>query len=182
MLASLLAALVLSGAAVRVAAAAESVDSLNPLFQALPAAKFVPVDWERLKAPDQPLSRVRGVFLGRSDQGAWLGSVIHLSSPGYGGPIEILAAFDPAGSILRVIVFRHQETDCHVKGMTNGTFLQQFVGVSLVDQLKLLVGLARQQSGDIQAMTGGTITSRAVTEAVAEARVVFYRLWGPRLR
>lgn len=159
-------------------AGAESVDSLNPLFQTLATASFIPVAWERLRTPDQPLSRTRGVFLGRSAGGDWAGAVVHLSTPGYGGPIDLLVAFDTDGEIIKVNVFRHTETDCHVLGMTKGKFLDQFIGVSLLDQLRLLVGLIPRRRGDIQAMTDGTITSRAVSEAVAEARIVFHGLWG----
>lgn len=162
-------------------AGAESVDSLNPLYQTLAADRFVPVSWERLRTPEQPLSRTRGVFLGRDSAGVWSGAVIHLSTPGYGGPIDLLVAFTPDGAITRVNVFRHTETDCHVTGMTKGSFLDQFRGVSLREQIRLLVGVTSRVKGDIQAMTNGTITSRAVTEAVAEARVVFYGLWGKTL-
>lgn len=161
------------GAAVQ----AESVNALNPLFETLPAAQFREVkDWEKANDPEFPFSRTKGVFIGESDQGEISGAVVHLSSPGYGGPIGMLVAFDPAGRIIKVNVFRHRETECHIRAMTQGTFLDQFNGVTLWDKLRMMVGLKPAGQGDIQAMTGGTITSRAVTEGVAEARQVFYKL------
>lgn len=157
---------------------AEKVNDLNPLFQTLTAARFVEVqNWERIKEPDLPLSRVKEIFKGESKQGKWLGTVLHLVTPGYDGPIDIMIAFNPEGVISKVNVFRHSETPCHVIGMTKGKFLDQFNGITLVEKLRLLVGLKPVNRGDIQAMTSGTVTSRAVAEAVTEARKAFYKLY-----
>ncbi|HEX3045665.1 MAG TPA: FMN-binding protein [Bacillota bacterium] len=159
-------------------AARESVNALNPIFQALPAVRFVEVqNWERIRTPELPLSRVKGVFQGESEQGQWLGTVIHLMTPGYDGPIDLMVALNPEGVILKVNVFRHTETPCHVTGMTKGNWLDQFQGITLVDKLRMLIGLKPSAQGDVQAMTSGTVTSRAVTEAVAEARQAFYKLY-----
>jgi electron transport complex protein RnfG len=158
--------------------ARESVNSLNPIFQALPADRFVEVqNWERIRQPELPLSRVKGVFKGESEKGLWLGTAIHLVTPGYDGPIDLMVALNPEGVIIKVNVFRHTETPCHVTGMTKGNFLNQFHGITLGEKLRMLVGLKPSVQGEVQAMTSGTVTSRAVTEAVAEARQAFYKLY-----
>lgn len=157
---------------------AEPADSLNPLYKALPAAHISEVtDWEKIKTSELPFSRTQGVFKGESETGQWVGTVVHLISPGYGGPIGLLVAFDTEGKILRVDVFQHNETDCHILPMKNGNFLEQYKGISFLEKLTLMIGLAPTKRGEVQAMTGGTITSRAVTEAVVEARKVIYSLY-----
>ncbi len=155
--------------------ALESVDDLNPLYQALPARRFEPVaGWEQVRTPELPLSRVTGMFVGRAADGGLVGTVAHLVTTGYGGPIGLLVAFDPAGTVQRVLILRHDETQCHVPGLTSGAMLAQFVGVRLLQKLRLLVGLKSDEPGDIEAMSGGTVSSRAITDAVAEARIAFY--------
>lgn len=155
--------------------AAESVADLNPIYQALPARRFEAVSgWEQVRTPEHPLSRTSGMFIGRSAEGGLVGVVAHLVAAGYGGPIGMLVAFDPAGTVLRVLILRHNETQCHVPGLTTGTLLARFIGIGLAQKLRLLIGLKSEQPGDIEAMSGGTVTSRAITEAIAEARIAFY--------
>lgn len=158
--------------------AAEGPDSLNPLFEALPASHFTEVaDWERIRESSRPFSRTKGVFAGTSSEGKPVGTVLHMVSPGYGGPVQLLVAFNPDGQIIKVDVFRHQETDCHIQAMKKGGFLTQFEGISLREKLRLLIGMRASEPGDVQAMTGGTVTSKAVFDSVAEARVAYHELF-----
>ncbi|MFZ2913522.1 MAG: FMN-binding protein [Rectinemataceae bacterium] len=157
------------------AGASESIDDLNPLFKALPANRFaVFEDWEKIRSPDFPLSRVTGIFIGLSTDGAPQGIVVHAVTEGYGGKMALLVAFDMKGRILNVPVVNHNETQCHVKGMIDGSFGGQFVGLDIVDKVRLMVGKKGEAKGDIDAMSGGTVTSRAFTEAVAESRIAFF--------
>lgn len=158
--------------------AAGSVDGLNPVYQTLPADRFDAVAWEQIRSESEPFSRTRGVFIGKDEGGKTVGAVVHMSTPDYGGPIDLLVAFSEKGTVSKVNVFKHAETDCHVLPMIKGNFLSQFNGVSLWDKLSLLLGLSAEKRGDIQSMTGGTITSKAIFDSVAEARVVFHRLFG----
>ncbi|MDP2792039.1 MAG: FMN-binding protein [Rectinemataceae bacterium] len=156
----------------------ETVDDLNPLFKALHVKRFVPLDdWERIRTPEYPLSRVSGIFVGDAGAGEEKGVVVHVLSEGYGGKIALLVAFDPSGRILRVPVIQHNETQCHVQGLTDGSFMAQFPGIGLLEKLRLLVGKPRvaAASGDVEAMSGGTVSSRAIAEGVAEARIAFFR-------
>ena len=86
----------------------------------------------------------------------------------------LLVSFDPAGTVQRVSILNHSETECHVPGLGTGTALVRFVGIGLAQKLRLLVGLKREKPGDVEAVSGGTVSSRAITEAVAEARIAFY--------
>lgn len=158
--------------------AAEGPDSLNPLFEALPAGHFAEVPgWERIRESGLPFSRTKGVFSGTSLEGKPVGTVFHMVSPGYGGPVQLLVSFNPDGQTMKVDVFKHQETDCHIQAMKKGGFLTQFEGISLREKLRLLIGMKASEPGDVQAMTGGTVTSKAVFDAVAEARVAYHELY-----
>ncbi|MEW6548312.1 MAG: FMN-binding protein [Spirochaetota bacterium] len=158
------------------AGASSSVDSLNPLFAALPAARFVALDgWEAIRSAEIPLALTSGIFTGLSADGKVEGHVVHVVTPGYGGDIALLVSFDKEGSVLKVSVIRHNETQCHIKGLTDGSFLSQFPGIGLMTKIRLMVGKKKEGHGDIDAMSGGTVTSRALTEGIAEARIAFYK-------
>ncbi len=158
------------------AGASESVDSLNPLFAALPAARFVALDgWETIRTAEIPLAKTSGIFKGISAKGEAEGFIVHVITPGYGGDIALLVSFDKEGTILKVPVIRHSETQCHVPGLNDGSFLAQFPGIGLLTKIRLMVAKKKENHGDIDAMSGGTVTSRALTEGIAEARIAFYR-------
>lgn len=154
----------------------ESVDSLNPLFAALPAARFVSLEgWEAIRSDDIPLAKTSGIFTGISNEGKVEGYIVHVVTPGYGGDIALLISFDREGTILKVSVIRHNETQCHVPGLNDGSFLSQFPGIGLFTKIRLMVAKKKENHGDIDAISGGTVTSRALSEGIAEARIAFYR-------
>ena len=75
---------------------------------------------------------------------------------GYGGPIEIALTASAQGEITDIKVTRHNETPSYITGMPE--FLRQFTGRTVHSPLKLGHG--------IDAMSGATITSRALLLAV----------------
>jgi hypothetical protein len=155
--------------------ASETINALNPLFGALPAARFISLEgWERIRTADFPLAKISGIFLGESSDGKKEGVVIHVITPGYGGDIALLVSFDMEGRLLRVPIIKHDETQCHVPGLKDGSFLGQFLGLGLADKIRLMVGRSKERIGDIDAMSGGTVTSRALADGIAEARIGFY--------
>ncbi|MDP2815417.1 MAG: FMN-binding protein [Rectinemataceae bacterium] len=155
--------------------ASEAVNALNPLFGALPAARFVPIEgWEKIRTAEFPLTKISGIFIGESSSGEKEGVVIHVITPGYGGDIALLVSFDMEGKLLRVPIIKHDETQCHVPGLKDGSFLGQFLGLGLTDKIRLMVGKSKEKVGDIDAMSGGTVTSRALADGIAEARIGFY--------
>lgn len=107
-----------------------------------------------------------------------------VTTRGYAGPITVLAGLDPDGTITTVLVTRQSETPglgsevCErsrqktLSGLLSG---QQETGLPPNPVLDQFSGrraesgqspwTVRQDGGTIDAMTGATITSRAVTEA-----------------
>lgn len=103
------------------------------------------------------------VFSGVKD-GNIIGYAIKSFSPnGYGGNIEVITGIDINGKITGIKVVKHAETPGLGANAENESFSNQFVGKS--GNLKV--------NKDIEALTGATITSKAVTEAVNYAVDLF---------
>lgn len=109
-----------------------------------------------------------------------------LSPGGYAGSVEITAGFTPDGRISAVLVTRQQETPglgsnvCERKfrktifnfykpvppGLPPNPILDQFNGLSVPPEGEWKV---KRDGGTFEFVTGATITSRAVLEAVEQA-------------
>lgn len=91
------------------------------------------------------------------------------SSKGYSGNIWLMVGFLPDGAIKSIFVLEHKETPGLGSKMSDPKFLDQFINRSPEDfQLKV-----KKDGGDIDAITGATITSRAFGDAVEKAYKVF---------
>ena len=81
-----------------------------------------------------------------------------LESRGYGGTVYMCAGIDVNGAVTAVKVSAHSET----KGLGTGAetiFMAQFAGLSASDG----------EAADIDSMSGATVSSNAVINAVDEA-------------
>ncbi len=92
------------------------------------------------------------------------GFVFKTSARGYGGPIPITAGFDTTGKIIGVYIGGTNEGFKETPGLGSKvrekSFLNQFVG-KIATQISL-----RKEGGEIDAVSGATISSRAVCEGV----------------
>lgn len=79
---------------------------------------------------------------------------------GYGGKIGILVGLETDRSIRGVRIISHQETPGLGAKITGTDFLDQFAGLSVGESA------LRRDGGAIDAITGATISSRAVAEGV----------------
>jgi len=99
------------------------------------------------------------------------GYAIESASEGYSGFVSLMIGFKPDGSINDIAVLSHTETpglgDKIEPG--KGDFGVQFKGKNPAD-FKILV---KQDGGDVDAITGVTITTRAYCDAVTNAWEVF---------
>lgn len=89
------------------------------------------------------------------------GKTISVSPKGYGGPIEMLLGIDDQGKVTGVKIMNHRETPGLGANIAKPEFLKQFVGKSAGDPL--------EPKKDIDAITGATISSRAVCQGVKNA-------------
>ena len=119
-------------------------------------------------------------------KGQLQGFAVKTSAEGYGGPVEIMAGFTPEGKITAVLVTSHKETPglgskvCERKfhktifnffepapaGLPPNPRLDQFNGKTVPADADWKV---KRDGGDFDFVTGATITSRAVLNAVSEA-------------
>lgn len=88
---------------------------------------------------------------------------------GYGGKIEIMLGVDPHGTILGVEILSHLETPGLGSKVTEKPFREQFIGRRLEDT-KWAV---RKDGGDIDQITGATISPRAVVKAIQHGLKIY---------
>lgn len=91
--------------------------------------------------------------------------VVPAASKGYGGTIKMLAAVAPDGRVLDFKILAHNETPGLGEQAAQPQFRRQFAG-KMPDQLEVV---KTPTKNNIQALTGATITSRAVTEGIKQA-------------
>ena len=99
------------------------------------------------------------------EAGSIIGYVVVNSAKGYGGDISVMTGVDTEGKVTGVNILSHAETAGLGANATSESFRSQFVN--------LIAGItvSKDKAGEnsIDALTGATITSRAVTQAVNAA-------------
>ncbi len=128
----------------------------------LPADSYTPVEQLPVDAPETVAAAYTA-----STGGSLTGYVVEVKPTGFGGEIDIMVGVDTAGAVTGISIVSHSETaslgavaaENNAKGES---FRQQFVGSSGT----LAVS---KDGGTIDALTGATVTSRAVTGGVNDA-------------
>ena len=91
------------------------------------------------------------------------------SNNGFGGKIELIVGFSRNGDINGYKVIQQNETPGLGTKITESKFSNQFVGLNAFsDNFEL-----RKNGGQIDALTGATISSNAVVDAVKKAITVY---------
>ena len=104
------------------------------------------------------------------------GQVIALAydsvATGYNGPVEVMVGIDNEGKLTGVSVMTHSETPgLGAMAKDEPAFVSQFKGYSINEPAKVT-----NDGGQVNAMSGATITSRAVCAAATEAGGIYQRL------
>ena len=107
--------------------------------------------------------------LAYNQQGNTVGCAINVSPVGFGGPIVIKVGFDANGVICNTKVLSQAETPGLGAKCVEPAFSEQFKGFDPA-QKNLAV---KKDGGDVDAITGSTITSRAYADGLALAAKVF---------
>jgi len=92
--------------------------------------------------------------------------VVPAESKGYGGAIKMLVSVTPKGKIIDYDILVSKETPGLGDNASKKPFESQFEGKKVAD---LVVVKDATKVNNIQAMTGATISSRAVTKGIKEA-------------
>jgi len=119
-----------------------------------------PVD-EMYKIPIEGSEDSLEVYPAKKD-GSLVANAIRSYSPkGYGGNVWLMVGLLPDGKINSIAVLEHKETPGLGTKMNNPEFKDQFIGKS-PESFDMKV---EKDGGDVDALTGATITSRAFSEA-----------------
>lgn len=79
---------------------------------------------------------------------------------GWGGPMQIGTLIDEQAKLKSVLVLNHKETPSFFKALIDQGFFKQFQNKPIQDNFQI--------GEDIDAITGATISSRAITDAVSK--------------
>jgi len=99
------------------------------------------------------------IYMIYSDE-AEIGFAFLAVGKGYGGNIDILVGLEDETTVRGITIVSHLETPGLGARITESLFTDQFVGVNIAD-----VAL-RQKGGEIDAITGASISSGAVVDAI----------------
>lgn len=96
-------------------------------------------------------------------------AVIGSTEKGFSGLIKIMVGFLPDGTIKNIEVVEQKETPGLGTKMKGENFIKQFRGKNSLSNILLVT----KDGGEIDALTGATITTRAFCEAVQMAHEIF---------
>ena len=102
---------------------------------------------------------IKEILLAKNAAGEVLGYCVQTGTNGNDGEIQLMVGIDVNGAITKVSILSQKETMYVNK---HGELIARYAGAS--DSVALT-----QDGGDIQAISGATITSRAVTKGVNSA-------------
>lgn len=88
-----------------------------------------------------------------------IGYVLRVSTNGFGGAIDMMVGVDTNGTVTGISIISHSETASLGANCTREDFRSQFVGAS--GEVAVT-----KDGGQIEALTGATVTSRAVSDGV----------------
>jgi len=111
-------------------------------------------------------SNIKAIYAGYVDNNI-IGYVVKVSSKGFGGPIEMMVGVSGDGLLKGIKILKHSETPGLGDHANKPEFSNQYMDKSIENSLEVV---KREASSDneIQAISGATITSKAVTAGVNE--------------
>ena len=147
----------------------KAVDAQNARRQVLSEAdEFIPVEnVDVIKQGNKSLDIVKEVYEAVRN-GKTIGHVFTVVTKGYGGDMEVTIGVDSEGTITGVKIGSHSETPGLGAKASQEPFITQFTGVKPEGPFTVVKGKSSAPE-EIDAISGATITSRAVTNAVQAA-------------
>ena len=93
------------------------------------------------------------------ENGVEVGYVVEVTPTGFGGAIDMMVGVDESGNVTGVSIISMSETSGLGANASKDSFRQQFIGASGSVAVT-------KDGGEIDSLTGATITSRAVAKGV----------------
>ena len=141
---------------------------VNAIKQVLPEFNNNPVEFVKLVKSDMAKDSIE-IYTGMMDDKSIGIAVIGSSEKGYSGLVKIMVGFNPDGIIKNIVVLEQKETPGLGTKMKGEKFIRQFRGKKPSEfNLK-----PEKDGGDVDAIAGATISSRAFGEATQMAYDVF---------
>lgn len=115
--------------------------------------------YSQLSDYSDPSGLVTSVYTACDASGELIGYVSEVSPGGFGGTINMVVGVDLQGEVTGISIVKMSETSGLGANAANTSFREQYIGKSgtlAVDK----------DGGEISALTGATVTSRAVTSGV----------------
>lgn len=106
-----------------------------------------------------------------------VGFVFETSAKGYGGDVSVMTGITADGEISGVVILSHSETPGLGANAEREEFRTQYQQPVPQGELEV-VKYQTPTQGQVEAMTGATITSKAVTGAVNEAVALYREIQG----
>jgi len=126
------------------------------------------------KALGEDASIVEEAYVGLKG-GQVVGYAIKTTPSGYGGDIELLTGIASDGTTTGIAILSQEETPGLGARSTETAFQEQYKGLNASEEISVVKN--QEASGNqIVAITGATITSKAVTRGVNVANKVFQAL------
>lgn len=141
---------------------------INALKEVLPEFNNNPVEDVKLVKHELAKDSVE-VYPGIQDNNLTGTAVVGSTQNGYSGLVKLMVGFEPSGTIKNIVVLEQKETPGLGTKMKDDKFLRQFRGKNP----KEFDVRPTKDGGEVDALTGATITTRAFGEAVEMAYDVF---------
>lgn len=119
-------------------------------------------DADDIRQADVAADGVESIYLVMTD-GDLLGYAASVAPTGFGGAMDIMVGVGADGSVVGIKIVSHSETPGLGSRVNSDSFLSQYRGLSGV----LTVGR------DVDAITGSTISSKAVTKGINSALAAY---------
>lgn len=114
--------------------------------------------------------------IGYDENGKEIGMVFTTTAKSYGGEILVMTGVDTEGKVSGVELLSINDTAGLGMNATKSEFRSQFLG--LVNGIKVMKNSSNPDNNEITALTGATITSQAVADAVNAALADFEKVTG----
>lgn len=127
--------------------------------------KLVLSDADSFEKVDYSEENIEQVYIAKSSSAEFVGCCVVALVNGYGGELKVMTGIDKELNVTGVDILSHSETPGLGANAANDSFKGQFVGKT--SGISAVKGEAKEN--EIAAMSGATITSKAVTQAVNNA-------------
>lgn len=124
----------------------------------------------------ETFEEAEGYYIGKSGDEV-VGYVFETEASGYGGAVKVMTGIMEDGTVSGVVILEHAETPGLGANAEKDDFRDQYKQDISQGDLEVVKNQAASD-GTVEAMTGATITTTAVTNAVNEAAEIFRSLKG----